>query len=322
MPKKKEPSKTQQKRTKKEKNQIKVTPKSDIKGTVKDSVFCDLFKHHKYALQLYQALHPEDTTVTEADIGTVTIHNIFTDQEYNDLGMTIREKLLILLEAQSTWSINIVVRILLYLAHTWNEYIETTNQNRYGSQKLNLPKPEFYVLYTGNRKTRPEWITLSDIFFDGEKDFLEVKVKMLYGEDKDDIISQYVNFTKVYHEQVKLYGKTRKAVVETIHICKDKNVLKEYLESREKEVIDIMMALFDQEKAMEQFMKQFAYEKKQEGLAEGLAEGLERGLTEKAKKTALNMKKKGYSDTTIADLLEVSVTMVQQWFSGTNIAKP
>ncbi len=56
--------------------------------------------------------------------------------------------------------------------------------------------------------------------------------------------------------------------------------LKEYLESREKEVIDIMMALFDQEKAMEQFMKQFAYEKKQEGLAEG------------KRQTALNMKKK------------------------------
>ncbi len=228
--------------------------------------------------------------------------------------MMVREKLLILLEAQSTWSVNIVVRILLYLAHTWNEYMETTNQNRYGSQKLTLPKPEFYVLYTGNRKTRPEWITLSDTFFNSEKDFLEVKVKMLYGEDKDDIISQYVNFTKVYNEQVKLYGKTRKAVIETIHICKDKNLLKEYLESREKEVIDIMMALFDQEKAMEQFMKQFGYEKKQEGLAEG--------LEQKAKKTALNMKKKGYSDTTIADLLEVSVTMVQQWLSGSNIAKP
>ena len=137
---------------------------------------------------------------------------------------------------------------------------------------------------------------------------------MLYGEDKDDIISQYVNFTKVYNEQVKRYGKTRKAVIETIQICKDQNLLKEYLENREKEVIDIMMALFDQEKAMEQFMKQFGQEKKQEGLAEGLEKG--------KKQTALNMKKKGYSDTTIADLLEVGVNVVQQWLSGTNTAKP
>jgi hypothetical protein len=39
--------------------------KSDVKGTVKDSVFRDLFGTRKYALQLYQALHPEDTDVTE-----------------------------------------------------------------------------------------------------------------------------------------------------------------------------------------------------------------------------------------------------------------
>lgn len=37
----------------------------------------------------------------------------------------------------------------------------------------------------------------------------------------------------------------------------------------------------------------------------------------KAKKeTAINMKKKGYSDSTIADLLEVGLNIVQQWVSG------
>lgn len=29
--------------------------------TAKDSVFCDLFRDKRYLLQLYQALHPEDT---------------------------------------------------------------------------------------------------------------------------------------------------------------------------------------------------------------------------------------------------------------------
>ena len=53
--------------------------------------------------------------------------------------------------------------------------------------------------------------------------------------------------------KVKLHGKTREAVLETIRICKDRNVLKEYLSGREKEVISIMMGLFDQEKAIEQF---------------------------------------------------------------------
>ncbi len=44
-----------------------------------------------------------------------------------------------------------------------------------------------------------------------------------------------------------------------LRICKDRNVLKEYLESREKEVVDIMMTLFDDEqiyKAFENDIKQ------------------------------------------------------------------
>ena len=58
-------------------------------------------------------------------------------------------------------------------------------------------------------------------------------MNMLYGE-KDDIIGEYVTFTKVYNEQCEKHGRTEEAVRETIRICKDKNVLKEYLESREK----------------------------------------------------------------------------------------
>lgn len=76
---------------------------------------------------------------------------------------------------------------------------------------------------------------------------------MLYGDGQKDIISQYVTFTKVYQEQAELLGRKIEAVRETNRICKDKGVLEEYLSAHEKEVISIMMALFDQEKAVEQF---------------------------------------------------------------------
>lgn len=48
---------------------------------------------------------------------------------------------------------------------------------------------------------------------------------------------------------------TRKAVTETIRICKDRNVLREYLLGREKEVVTIMMSLFDEEQIMRSFIK-------------------------------------------------------------------
>ncbi|MCM1245239.1 MAG: hypothetical protein NC293_06285, partial [Roseburia sp.] len=101
----------------------------------------------------------------------------------------------------------------------------------------------------------PKYICLSDEFFDGQESALEVKVRMLYGDNGDDIVGQYVTFTKVYSEQRKLYGRTKEAILETIRICKDKDVLKEYLESRESEVVDIMWTLFDEEKIMRNYIR-------------------------------------------------------------------
>ncbi len=52
--------------------------------------------------------------------------------------------------------------------------------------------------------------------FGGDDSILDVKVKMIYDGGKEgDIINQYVAFTKIYNEQVKLHGRTREAVLET-----------------------------------------------------------------------------------------------------------
>ena len=48
---------------------------------------------------------------------------------------------------------------------------------------------------------------------------------------------------------------TQKAITETIHICKNKNVLKEYLLDREKEVVTIMMSLFDEEQILKTYIR-------------------------------------------------------------------
>ena len=40
------------------------------------------------------------------------------------------------------------------------------------------------------------------------------------------------------------------------------------------------------------------------------------GIINEKKKTAFNMRKKGYSDAIIADILEVGINVIQQWLSG------
>ena len=101
---------------------------------------------------------------------------------------------------------------------------------------------------------------------------------MLYGEDKESIIGQYVTFSKVFDEQRKQYGWTREAVLETIKICKDKNILKEYLENRESEVIDIMMTLYDEEKIMRTRENRIRQEEREKGIQQGLQTGIQTGI--------------------------------------------
>ena len=225
------------------------------KRTAKNSVFLDLFQNKRYLLKLYKTLHPEDTTATEDSLTDVTITNVLTDNLYNDLGFIANNKLMILVEAQSTWTVNILVRVLLYLAQSYHEYFQRTSQDYYKSRKVRMPKPELYVIFTGNKGRKPDRILLSEEFFKGEDIDIEVKAKVIYESDTDDIINQYIIFCKVFNEQTKQHGMTQKAVTETIRICKDRNVLKEYLHSREKEVVTIMMSLFDEEQIMKSFIR-------------------------------------------------------------------
>jgi hypothetical protein len=253
------------------------------KRTAKDSVFVDLFKDKKYLLQLYKTLHPEDVTATEDSIEIVTLKTILTDNIYNDLGFTVHGRLLILVEAQSTWSMNILIRMLMYIAQSYNEYFLKTNQDLYKSKKVEMPKPELYVVYTGNKGKRPDIISLSEEYFGGAEIAVEVKAKVIYEQETEDIINQYIVFCKVFNDQRNKYGLTEETVKETIRICKDRNVLREYLESKEKEVVTIMMSLFDEEQIMDVFIKDRTREAKKEGREEGREEGKEEMQIEMAK---------------------------------------
>ena len=221
-----------------------------VRRKIKDCVFTDFFGMPENLLKLYQVLHPEEDGITEEDLKDITLNNVLVDDIYNDLGFRVKNRLIILVEAQSTWSINIIPRSFLYLATTYQRYIDDNRLDIYRSKKVELPKPELYVIYTGNHKIGKSEISLQKEFFDGQESALDVRVKVLYGTDEEDVISQYVTFTKVYDEQRRLYGRTREAILATIRICKDRNILREYLASREKEVVTMMMTLYDEEQIM------------------------------------------------------------------------
>ena len=94
-----------------------------------------------------------------------------------------------------------------------------------------------------------------------------------------------------------LHGRSQKAVLETIRICKDRNVLKEYLSSKEKEVVDIMMLLYDEEEIMKSYVESEVHEARYDEKIE-------------IAKRLLKMKKLSYDE--IAAASELAIRDVQK----------
>lgn len=89
--------------------------------------------------------------------------------------------------------------------------------------------------------------------------------------------------------------------METIRICKNQNVLADFFSEREKEVVDIMMTLFNEEYILKTYVE-----------SEKL-EAEKRGAEKKAKETAHRLYEIGVSVQDIAKASQVSVETVKQW---------
>lgn len=133
--------------------------------------------------------------------------------------------------------------------------------------KQNVKDCVFSDLFGNKKYLRELYLALHPEDTDATDLALDVKVKMIYGDNEDDILGQYVLFTKVYDEQRKLYGRTQKTIEETIRICKERNVLKEYFESREGEVVTMMMTLFNHEQIMKNHDASIRREEREQAIA-------------------------------------------------------
>lgn len=239
---------------------------ADMKYTAKDSVFSFIFRQPENTRRLYLTLHPEDVDVTETDCKLVTLEHILTNGMTNDLGFQVRDKLILLVEAQSKFSGNIALRMLLYLAATYKEYVEEQKLDLYGSKPVSVPRPELYMIYTGVPRQLPEILRLSDMY-DGPGG-AEIEIKVLKNTGAGNIVDQYIRFCEISDEQRKQYGYTIKAVEETLRICCEENILMPFLASRQKEVQDIMVTLFNQERVTEIHEYNLVKDARQEGRIE------------------------------------------------------
>ena len=244
--------------------------KQRIKRSYKDTVFTFLFKHEKYCLELFKTFNPHEEA-TEDDIKIITIRPILLNGIYNDLGILVKNKIILLAEAQSTWSEIIVWRMFGYLADSYNKYFIENKISLYNSKHKNFPKPELFVIYTGDKKISKEEISLNELYFD-DKGTIDIRVKIITRENikkilsKNNIVSRYINFTDVSNENVKKYGRTKEALKKIIDECIEKNILKEFMKENTKEIIDIMDVLYNDDVIMESYEHEIREEGREEGM--------------------------------------------------------
>ena len=219
------------------------------KRNTKDSVFTHLFSIPKYQLELYQTLHPDDGNVVESDIETITRECVVAQHEHNDLGILVKDTLMIFVEAQSSWSPNIVIRLMSYAIQSLMDYFRERDVFLHGSTKVVCPKIELYAIFSCEHEDSLESLSFRNAFFTNDEQCdLDATVHVIqFKEGKKDIINQYIMFCRVFNQQLKLYGYSEKTIHETLRICSDEGILTEYIKKMENEIMDIMATLFDQE---------------------------------------------------------------------------
>lgn len=162
---------------------------------------------------------------------------------------------------------------------------QTTLHILFVEELISIPRPELYVVYTGDKKEIPDVLRLSSLY-DGDGS-VELTVKVLRDDGSGDILDQYIEFSKIFTTQAKLHGRTQKAIDETFKLCFEQNILKPFLESRKKEVLDIMTVLFDQETVWEIERHNIAQESRQEGRQEGIQQERASMLRKMLKKASI-----------------------------------
>jgi len=282
--------------------------------TLRDSLFIDLFSDKMRLIQLYKSLIDDQRQINPEDIEILTIQNIILRGIYNDLGFRVKDEIIILMEAQTTYTTNIVLRILFYLSETLKNYIIDSSENKnlnelYNTKPRIIPKIKLFVVYTGDKMMQDHDLHLKDVMVENDIiSDIDMKVRVLCTGNKKSILGQYILFTQIYSKQKKECKDIETAVKNTIEICMNDEILKEYLDYRKMEVQEMITAFTTQEEAFESFLK----DEVKAGEKRGEKRGEEKGKID----TLINFFKNGIGLDVISKGLGMSIDEVKSILIG------
>lgn len=260
----------------------------------KSRIFAMLFSDRNELLKLYNGIN--GTSYDDPDLLQVnTLENAIYMSMQNDVSFII-EMRLNLYEHQSTYSPNLPVRYLLYVADVYSDY--TKDMNLYGTKAVKLPTPRFVIFYNGQAEQpdRKE-LKLSELFSIPDSDpSLELKAVMLNinkGHNRKLMetcrtLQDYAEYTfrvREYAAEMPLDEAVEQAITE----CISEGILTDFLRKNRAEVKKVSIYEYDEER----HMRQTREEGMEEGYASGLSQGIEQGITQGIAQTAINLLKSG-----------------------------
>ena len=236
-----------------------------------------LFSDRNELLKLYNAIN--GTSYDDPQLLQInTLENAVYMSMQNDVSFIIDMRLN-LYEHQSTYSPNLPVRYLLYVADVYSDY--TKDMNLYGSRAVQLPTPKFVIFYNGQAEQpdRKE-LKLSELFTIPEPDpSLELKAVMLnINKGHNRILmetcktlqdyAEYTSRVRTYAAEMSLDEAVERAITE----CIREGILADFLKKNRAEAKKVSIYEYDEERHMRQT--------REEGVAEGYANGITDGIAQ------------------------------------------
>ena len=295
----------------------------------KDSVFVDLFAKDITAkenfVSLYNALHETNLDYKTTEVKPVMIEQVLYMKYYNDIAMLIDNKIVVLIEHQSTINENMPFRILEYIARIYEKVVET--KNKFGKKLVKIPLPEFYVFYNGKEDFPLEkTLKLSDAFILPEKEYsadfinfpLEITVKVVnINVDKGNpilkrckILDQYSEFIEIVRKSIE--SGTDDPFTTAISQAVKEGFLSDYLARKSTEVENMLMTEYDYDTDIA-VQREEAYEDGlSKGIKQGISQGISQGAYEKAVETAKSMLADNLNIQFIAKYTNLPLEIIQQ----------
>ena len=142
------------------------------------------------------------------------------------------------------------IRCLEYIARLYEQLYKS--KEKYSRKQLAIPTPEFYVFYNGKELYTDSVLKLSDSFAQKHDEYaLELSVKVInINYDKgspilksSELLEQYSRFVDTVRRHVAI--DREHGFENAIKECMQHDILREYLQRKSKEVINILIGEYD-----------------------------------------------------------------------------